>query len=126
MKNFLLVFIISILLNACSAQDTAHYKVLSSSNYALALAQDKSAQLIDVRTPEEYEEGHLENAVNINIKDSNFIELVKKLNKEKPVYVYCRSGVRSRKAGAELEKLGFKQIFDLDGGILSWTGKTVK
>lgn len=126
MKNYLFIFTFSFFLTSCIAQDTAHYKVLKQVEYEQAIKNSKQVQLIDVRTAEEYNEGHLENALNININDNNFKELAQKLNKEIPVYIYCRSGVRSRKAGAVLEKMGFKQIFDLQGGILSWSGKTIK
>jgi phage shock protein E len=126
MKNYLFFILLSFVLTSCVAQDTAHYKVINQAEYEQAIKSNQQIQLVDVRTPEEYNEGHLENALNININHSNFKELVQKLDKEKPIYIYCRSGVRSRKAGAVLEKMGFKQIFDLQGGILSWTGKTIK
>ncbi len=83
-------------------------------------------QLIDVRTPGEFAEGHLENAVNINVNSNDFAAQVEKLDKEQPVYIYCKSGGRSGNAGKQLEAMGFKTIYDLKGGILSWDGKTVK
>ncbi|QBA65651.1 rhodanese-like domain-containing protein [Muriicola soli] len=75
--------------------------------------------LLDVRTPEEFEAGHLENAININWFDDDFTEQVAVLEKEKTVYVYCQKGGRSAKARAVLDSLGFKAI-DLTGGYGAW------
>jgi rhodanese-related sulfurtransferase len=77
-------------------------------------------QLIDVRTPKEFEEGHIENATLIDYFSSNFKETLLTLNKEKPLYLYCKSGGRSGKASKILAKLGFKEIYDLNGGYMAW------
>jgi rhodanese-related sulfurtransferase len=71
--------------------------------------------LIDVRTPEEFVAGHLENAININWYDEDFAEQVAQLSKENTMYVYCQKGGRSAKASALLDSLGFRTI-DLTGG----------
>ncbi|UOB16303.1 rhodanese-like domain-containing protein [Abyssalbus ytuae] len=76
--------------------------------------------LVDVRTPEEYEEGHLPGAVNIDVLNDNFIKKTGKLKKTAPVYLYCRSGKRSLKAAKILDSLGYKKIYNLDGGFLAW------
>ncbi|NJM79942.1 MAG: rhodanese-like domain-containing protein [Flavobacterium sp.] len=80
-------------------------------------------QLVDVRTPEEFEEGHLPNAVNINIKDADFQAKIGALDKTKPVLVYCKSGGRSGKACGIMKELGFTNITDLDGGITNWVAE---
>lgn len=77
-------------------------------------------QLIDVRTPREYQAGHIENAINIDLSSNNFTHQINKLDKQKPIYIYCRSGNRSTRASNELVKLGFIEIYDLKGGILRW------
>jgi len=77
-------------------------------------------QLVDVRTPNEYKSGHITNAININYYDQDFSAQISKLNKSKPIYVYCRSGVRSKYSSQILKKLGFKKIYNLKGGILNW------
>lgn len=77
-------------------------------------------QLIDVRTPKEYEGGHIENATLIDYFSSNFKETLLTLDKEKPLYLYCRSGGRSRKAAKILAEMGFKEIYDLKGGYMAW------
>lgn len=76
----------------------------------------KNGILLDVRTPEEYQEGHLDNAVNINWFDTDFAKQTLSLNKEKPIYVYCKLGGRSAKASKVLDSLGFKNVVDLTGG----------
>jgi len=82
---------------------------------------NKDVQLVDVRTAREYRSGHLGNAINIDFyKSKHFIESFERLNKDKPVYIYCRSGARSAKAAHQLISMGFKKIYDLEGGILNW------
>ncbi|WP_243652284.1 rhodanese-like domain-containing protein [Mariniflexile fucanivorans] len=81
---------------------------------------DPSVQLIDVRTANEFKSGHIKSATNIDYYSSNFSNQMSKLNKEKPVYIYCRSGNRSIKAANLLAKLGFTEIYDLEGGFLNW------
>lgn len=117
---------LTLLFSSCTAQNTEHYKVLNTKEYQQQLINNKNVQLIDVRTPEEYAEGHLENAININVNSNNFAKQVEKFDKNKPVYIYCRSGGRSGSAGVILEKMGFKEIYDLKGGILYWSGKVVQ
>jgi thioredoxin 1 len=86
------------------------------------LSKRGKIKLIDVRTPEEYAEGHIAKSTLVNYKDEKFKEQLKnlKLNKKKPVFVYCRSGNRSGKAAQILKEMGFKKIYDLEGGVISW------
>ncbi len=72
--------------------------------------------LLDVRTPLEYAEGHIENSKNIDLSSPNFEAEINKLDKDQAVFVYCGIGVRSTKAATMLRKKGFKHVFDLDGG----------
>lgn len=72
--------------------------------------------LLDVRTPLEYSEGHIENAKNLDVSAFNFESELDKLDKDQPVFVYCAIGVRSAKAANMLRKKGFKHVYDLDGG----------
>ena len=80
-----------------------------------------NVQLVDVRTPEEYAEKHLKDAVNINFNADDFVDMISKLDKSKPVLVYCLSGGRSAKASALISKKGYTQVYNLDGGIMAWT-----
>lgn len=79
-----------------------------------------SVQLLDVRTPQEYAEGHIYGALNINVQSDDFKELaLRKLSKDSTVLVYCRSGRRSLDAAEKLTKLGYK-VVNLKGGIIEW------
>ena len=96
--------------------------VLSKADFQDKLSSMPGVQLVDVRTPEEFGEGHLEGAVNIDFLDDEvFSAGIKGLDKERPVLLYCRSGRRSADAGRLLLKEGFKEVYDLEGGYLNWT-----
>lgn len=86
------------------------------------ILQSEDVQLIDVRTPEEYNEGHIENSQNIDYKSPTFAEDILVLDKTKPVIVYCKSGKRSGNSSKILKKAGFEIVYDLEGGILEWKG----
>jgi thioredoxin 1 len=90
--------------------------------------QGREVQLLDVRTKQEYTEGHLKESKNIDYNAQNFDEQIDALDKNKPVYVYCLSGGRSNAASKELLAKGFKEVYDLDGGIRKWkqAGKPVE
>ena len=78
------------------------------------------AVLLDVRTPEEFREGHIPGAVNVSLQTMEQVPSVVK-DKDTPLYVYCRSGVRSRQAVGILQHMGYTHVKDL-GGIIAWTG----
>jgi len=80
-------------------------------------------QLIDVRTPDEYSQGHIKGAFLINFFSEYFKENLNKLDKNKPVYVYCKSGGRSAKTSEILADMGFTKIVDLKGGFLAWSNE---
>lgn len=109
------LFLISIF--SCNAQSgpALHPKEFSEKCF------DKNAILLDVRTPEEYSEAHLKGATLINYLDQKtFNEGIAKLDKNKTVYVYCRSGGRSGYSQEIMLKQGFKNVINLDGGIDAW------
>lgn len=86
-------------------------------------------QLVDVRTPAEFATGHLEGAINIDIYSPDFEKRLAALDKNVPLYLYCRSGGRSGQALAKAKSLGFKKAVHMAGGITAWQGagkKTVK
>ena len=76
--------------------------------------------LLDVRTPEEFEEEHLFQAINIPVTDDDFKDRLEGLDKNKPVYIYCKSGNRSARAGKILSEMGFEHVYDVEGGITKW------
>ena len=85
-----------------------------------AVHNNDKTQLIDVRTKEEFSTSHLKGAQNICLTDNNFNKKIKLLDKNKPVYVYCKKGVRSADAAKKLKKMGFTKIYDMEGGIILW------
>lgn len=90
--------------------------------------QEKLANytLIDIRTPGEYAQGRIEGAVNINLYDGAFAEKISAYDKSKPIFIYCRSGSRTSYASKRLLNMGFKKIYDLHGGIISWRRNNLK
>ena len=129
MKKTLLIFSLLIASFFASCKDSSHSKevqVISPQEVRDAVYDDHSHQLIDVRTVDEFKEGHLKNAQNICVTDGDFEENVAKLDKDQPVYLYCRSGKRSAKAAEILKDLGFKEIYDMDGGILNWKSENLE
>ncbi len=85
-----------------------------------AQTSNKNVQLIDVRTPAEFKGGHIKGAKNIDFFSGKFNVNFDKLDKQKAVYVYCRSGSRSRQTANKLAAKGFVEIYDLKGGILKY------
>ena len=91
----------------------------------LAIKQSELV-IIDVRTPAEFESGHLENAVNINFYDPEFKAKLEALDKTEAVSVYCKVGGRSAKAAEVMRDMGFEEVYDLEGGIRNWKKKGKK
>ena len=114
---FLAILGTSTLSSAQSPADSA--KVVSVEKFQ-KLSSKKKNILIDVRTPEEMQEGHLEGALNINFLSEGFENEIKQLDKTKTYLLYCRTGKRTAKAGAAMKAAGFKKVIMLDGGITAW------
>ncbi|HER40444.1 MAG TPA: rhodanese-like domain-containing protein [Salinimicrobium catena] len=102
------------------AQHTEEISVIPADEYKKEIKK-KDIQLVDVRTPEEFKEGHIKGAKNIDFFSEDFITQFEALDKNEPVYIYCRSGNRSAKASKKLSEAGFKKIIDLQGGYKAWT-----
>lgn len=101
-----------------NSETNNNIKVLDAFTFKQAVSNNK-VQLIDVRMANEFNAGHIKKSRNIDIFSARFSSEVGKLNKEKPIYVYCKSGGRSKRASKKISKLGFKEIYDLKGGILN-------
>ena len=117
-KIILFLFMSTAALVACAQSATKADTIKGTQQTAaqvLKKVESGKAYLIDVRTPEEYQAGHLAHAQNINIKSGNFKQQVSKLDKNKPVYLYCRSGNRSGQAADSLNTLGFKTYYNIGG-----------
>lgn len=120
MKQLIIVLALALTVAGCKEQGTESNVQLISVEEARELTGMEDVQLVDVRTPEEYAEGHIANAINIDYFSDSFLEEMEKLDKTKPVIVYCRSGNRSGKCIALLKESGFVQLYDIDGGIVQW------
>ncbi len=96
-------------------------KVIDPNEFEKTINESSSPQIIDVRTPDEYNIGHISGAENINFQDSDFKTQLLKLDKTRPVLVYCAVGGRSGKASKMMNELGFTKIYDLDGGANAWS-----
>ncbi|WP_420603201.1 rhodanese-like domain-containing protein [Flagellimonas sp.] len=101
-------------------KDSDAIKVLDGETYKNAISKG-NVQLVDVRTPKEYASGHINGALNIDFfQKAEFESDFSKMDKEKPIYLYCQSSMRSQKAARRLVKMGFSSIFDLKGGYRNW------
>ncbi len=94
-------------------------KKVSKTEFA-ELIKKKGAQLIDVRTSREFSNGYIEGAKNIDYNGDSFEKQMKKLDKNKPVLVYCAAGGRSENAAELLKEWGFSEVYDLEGGYNGW------
>jgi len=100
---------------------------LTQEDWAERLSKDEKAVILDVRTPEEVEVGYIPDSVNIDIYlGQKFLKEVEKLDKNKNYYVYCRTGNRSRQACNLMNSMGFKNAFNLLGGITEWEGEIIE
>ncbi len=122
MKKLFFIFLSLLGLNACANAQGKSYTDMDVEAFSKYMVND-SVQLVDVRTPEEFSEGHIKGAKNINVFDKDFIDKsLKALDTSKPVAVYCRSGKRSADAARKLSEKGY-HVTNLKGGILAWKGK---
>lgn len=90
----------------------------ASVNETIEVLKDKNVQLIDVRTIAEYKSGHAKNAKNFPL--DNLENSIAKLDKNKPVYVICQSGMRSLRGASMLEQAGFSEVYNVSGGTSAW------
>lgn len=91
----------------------------------LKLMKDKNVIVVDVRTPSEYKEGHIPDAINIDFRNPAFMENIKKISSDKILAIYCRSGSRSKSAARKLIEAGY-QVYELNKGIMNWKGDISK
>ena len=120
MKHRLFFLILSFAILSCKGQPTKKIESVAPEVFAEKIKATSNAQILDVRTPEEFASEHIDKATNINWLGDDFVTNVENLDKSKPVFVYCKSGGRSAKASAKLAELGFKTIYELQGGIMKW------
>lgn len=131
MKQFAVYVVLVLSMTGCSTEsNTDHVRTEKPSSVVAAKTADVSvtdaraeiakgnAQFIDVRTIEEFNEGHAASATNIPL--NTLTESLGKLNKDQPIYVICRTGTRSAAASEILKKNGFAEVYNINGGTLDW------
>ncbi len=134
MKLSRVVIILSILLIAsslygCTSQTESTEQVFRDIGVqeAFELIQRNQGNteftIVDIRTPQELNEGHIENAVNIDFYSETFKEDLAKLDKNRTYFIYCRSGNRSGRAVPIMKELGFKEVYNLSAGIKGWVAE---
>ncbi len=109
------VLVFGMYLSVCG-QNSSKVQNLSPSEFIQKVKSTPNKQLLDVRTPDEWNQGKVSSSNCIDYNSSDFTTKVQKLDKNKPVFVYCAAGGRSAKASKILEQQGFKQIYNLSGG----------
>ncbi len=118
-----LIFLTLFVLWAVSTNETPiNPKILSASvvDFSSHIQGETGRTLIDIRTPEEYESGHLDGATNLDFYHPLFTEWLGDLDRHKPLAIYCRSGNRTGKTLAVMEKMGFTDVIELSGGVVAW------
>lgn len=126
MKKLILssVLLLSFLVAACQQTTSSGKGVnekVSLEQFEKLLQEKGNAIILDVRTPEEFNSGHVKGAVNLDIYNASFKENLSKLDKAKPVLVYCKAGGRSSDAAALMSELGFSEVYNFKGGMLAWS-----
>lgn len=99
-------------------------KDLSQAEWKAQLEANENAIILDVRRPDEWEDGIIPNAIKIDMMNPQpFLREIGELDKEVPYFIYCRSGARSGQACLIMEEMGFEETYNLIGGILEWNGE---
>lgn len=123
MKKYLIlgIIVLAVFSNSCSQEQSKNSKtILTPTEFAEKVKTIPTPLLIDVRTPGEFSDGHLQNAINIDWVGDSFDSQVATLDKSKPVLVYCLSGKRSTAAATKMREDGFKEVYEMQGGITNW------
>ncbi|MFC2063113.1 rhodanese-like domain-containing protein [Chloroflexota bacterium] len=125
----LLVLCVVVMGSSCAEKigDSTQKIVDISAEEAFNLIQDNEGNsdfiIMDVRTPEEFADGHIENAINLDFYSESFKAELSKLDRNKTYLVYCRTGNRSSSTIDIMSELGFKEVYHLDVGIVGWLDK---
>lgn len=123
MRRFIGLFLVLLSLGACAQSSQAEGGAKENLNVqeVSQLIKDKpEVVVIDVRTPQEHNQGHIEGSDLINFYDPNFKEKIAELDKEVEYVIYCRSGGRSANAVSVMKQLGFTNVHNMTGGMLAW------
>lgn len=117
---FFLIAFFSMTFFGCNQSQGQNSNLLDTQAFSKKINETKDAQILDVRTANEFAENHLAKAININWNGNDFVEKASFLDKNKPVFVYCLAGGRSASAHQKLKELGFTNIYEMKGGIAKW------
>ena len=117
--------LLAALLAACGVSSKTSYRQITADEAAQMMKEETDFVLLDVRTQEEYASGHIPGAICIPNETIGSEEIPELPDKDQLILVYCRSGNRSKQAAQKLADMGYKNIKEF-GGILDWTGETVK
>lgn len=121
MKKYgFVIVLLAIIVLAAGCSSAALAKDITVAQASELIEGNHGLIILDVRTPEEFQEGHLDGAINIDFKAANFNSEIAKLDTGKPYLVYCRSGKRSAGAMEVMKGAGFREIYNMEGGILAW------
>lgn len=120
MKLFHTLLLVSSFIFLSCAKQNATAQEIKPKDFAEKIKTTENAQILDVRTPDEFASEHIDNAKNANWNGDDFETKVAAYDKSKPVFVYCLSGGRSKKAAAKLNQLGFTTVYELEGGMMNW------
>ncbi|HEX8270601.1 MAG TPA: rhodanese-like domain-containing protein [Flavobacterium sp.] len=100
---------------------------LTQEDWVNRLESDDNAVILDVRTEDEWNDGYIPNAINVDIyKGQGFIYEIEELDKSKNYYVYCKAGGRSEQACTIMNQLGFENTYNLMGGMTDWRGEVAQ
>ena len=123
--NVIIVLLVMFLMTTMiSCQAQSEFRSVNIDEFKTEISKS-DVQLVDVRTAQEYSEGHIPGAMNIDVNAPDFEEKIKALDKKENVAIYCRSGRRSKMAANKLTAAGFK-VIELNTGFLSWDGEVEK
>lgn len=114
-----LVMVSAVILTGCSS--TSDSAINLDAAAFKAKTQEAEVIVLDVRTAQEFNEGHIENAININVESDTFLSQIESLDKSKSYAVYCRSGRRSADALTKMANQNFTSLTNLNGGTIDWT-----
>mgnify|MGYP001827116529 CR=1 FL=1 len=122
LKALGLLLALLILVTACSSgSDTATIELVSPEQAADVIGEDPAGLVVlDIRTPEEYAEARIADAINVDFYAPDFADQLDVLDKSDPYVMYCRTGNRSSEAIETMKELGFEEVYEIDGGIVSW------
>lgn len=120
MKKYFFILVVTIAIAGCASKEEKASSSLSPQAFQSQLQTTTDAVLLDVRTLEEVQTGRIKGEINFDFKAPEFNLLIKGLDKTKPYFVYCASGVRSGKAADKMKEEGFEKVYTLEGGLKAW------